>query len=81
MERSHIQAQGHVVAQQSLKLFYEAHRMNRNTVMSGGTFIEQRTIPSDLTEKNIRLFAREVLPALQSLTDKEYAGLQTEAAE
>src|SRR3979411_2169122 len=31
------------------------------------------TLPSDLTEKNIRLFAREVLPALQALTDKEYA--------
>src|SRR6266540_3066165 len=39
------------------------------------------TLPRDLTEKNIRLFAREVLPALQTLTDKEYAGLQTEAAE
>ena len=39
------------------------------------------TLPSDLTEKNIRLFAREVLPALQTLTDKEYAGLQTQAAE
>jgi hypothetical protein len=38
-------------------------------------------LPGDLTEKNIRLFAREVLPALQCLTDKEYAGLQTEAAE
>jgi alkanesulfonate monooxygenase SsuD/methylene tetrahydromethanopterin reductase-like flavin-dependent oxidoreductase (luciferase family) len=39
------------------------------------------TLPADLTEKNIRLFAREVLPAPQSLTDKEYAGLQTQAAE
>jgi hypothetical protein len=39
------------------------------------------TLPRDLTEKNIRLFAREVLPALQALTDKEYAGLQTQAAE
>ena len=39
------------------------------------------TLPSDLTEKNIRLFAREVLPALQTLTDKEYSGLQTQAAE
>ena len=39
------------------------------------------TLPRDLTEKNIRLFAREVLPALQALTDKEYAGMQTQAAE
>jgi alkanesulfonate monooxygenase SsuD/methylene tetrahydromethanopterin reductase-like flavin-dependent oxidoreductase (luciferase family) len=39
------------------------------------------TLPGDLTEKNIRLFAREVLPALQTLTDKEYSGLQTQAAE
>jgi len=39
------------------------------------------SLPRGLTEKNIRLFAREVLPALQTLTDKEYAGLQTEAAE
>jgi len=39
------------------------------------------TLPADLTEKNIRLFAREVLPALQTLTDKEYSGLQTQAAE
>jgi alkanesulfonate monooxygenase SsuD/methylene tetrahydromethanopterin reductase-like flavin-dependent oxidoreductase (luciferase family) len=39
------------------------------------------TLPRDLTEKNIRLFASEVLPTLQSLTDKEYAGMQTQAAE
>ena len=39
------------------------------------------TLPRDLTEKNIRLFAKEVLPALQPLSDKEYAGLQTQAAE
>ena len=39
------------------------------------------TLPRDLTEKNMRLFAKEVLPALQPLTDKEYAGLQTQAAE
>jgi hypothetical protein len=39
------------------------------------------TLPGDLTEKNIRLFAREVLPTLQTLTDKEYSGLQTQAAE
>ena len=39
------------------------------------------TLPRDLTEKNVRLFAREVLPALQALTDKEYAGLEVQAAE
>ena len=39
------------------------------------------TLPRDLTEKNIRLFAREVLPALQGLTDKEYGGMEIRAAE
>ncbi len=39
------------------------------------------TLPRDLTEKNIRLFAREVMPALQGLTDKEYAGMEVQAAE
>jgi alkanesulfonate monooxygenase SsuD/methylene tetrahydromethanopterin reductase-like flavin-dependent oxidoreductase (luciferase family) len=39
------------------------------------------TLPHDLTEKNIRLFAKEVLPALQSLTDGQYAGMETVAAE
>ena len=39
------------------------------------------TLPRDLTEKNIRLFAREVLPALQGLTDKEYGGMEVRAAE
>ena len=39
------------------------------------------TLPRDLTEKNIRMFAREVLPALQGLTDNEYVGMETRAAE
>jgi hypothetical protein len=39
------------------------------------------TLPRDLTEKNIRLFAQEVMPALQELTDKEYAGQALHAAE
>jgi alkanesulfonate monooxygenase SsuD/methylene tetrahydromethanopterin reductase-like flavin-dependent oxidoreductase (luciferase family) len=39
------------------------------------------TLPRDLTERNIRLFASEVLPALQGLTDKEYAGMDVRAAE
>jgi len=39
------------------------------------------TLPADLTDKNIRLFSREVLPELQKLTDKEYVGMETQAAE
>jgi alkanesulfonate monooxygenase SsuD/methylene tetrahydromethanopterin reductase-like flavin-dependent oxidoreductase (luciferase family) len=39
------------------------------------------TLPRDLTEKSIRMFAREVLPALQGLTDKEYGGMEIRAAE
>lgn len=39
------------------------------------------TLPRDLTERNIRLFAREVLPAIQTLTDKEYGGMEVRAAE
>jgi hypothetical protein len=39
------------------------------------------TLPRDLTEKNIRMFAREVMPALQGLTDKEYSGMDIRAAE
>jgi alkanesulfonate monooxygenase SsuD/methylene tetrahydromethanopterin reductase-like flavin-dependent oxidoreductase (luciferase family) len=39
------------------------------------------TLPRDLTEKNIRLFAREILPALQGLTDKQYEGMSAVAAE
>jgi hypothetical protein len=38
-------------------------------------------LPRDLTERNIRLFAREVMPALQERTDKEYAGQEMHAAE
>ena len=39
------------------------------------------TLPRDLTDRNIRMFAKEVLPALQPLSDKEYAGMQIQAAE
>jgi hypothetical protein len=39
------------------------------------------TLPRDLTEKNMRLFAKEVMPELQKLTDKEYVGMETQAAE
>jgi alkanesulfonate monooxygenase SsuD/methylene tetrahydromethanopterin reductase-like flavin-dependent oxidoreductase (luciferase family) len=38
------------------------------------------TLPRDLTEKNIRLFATEVMPALQRLTDKEFVGMDLAAA-
>ena len=37
------------------------------------------TLPRDLTERNVTLFAREVMPALQALTDKDYAGMAVEA--
>jgi alkanesulfonate monooxygenase SsuD/methylene tetrahydromethanopterin reductase-like flavin-dependent oxidoreductase (luciferase family) len=39
------------------------------------------TLPRDLTERNIRLFAKEVLPAVQTLTDKDYGGMAVRAAE
>ncbi len=39
------------------------------------------TLPHDLTDRNLRLFAAEVLPALQALTDKDYGGMTAEAAE
>jgi alkanesulfonate monooxygenase SsuD/methylene tetrahydromethanopterin reductase-like flavin-dependent oxidoreductase (luciferase family) len=39
------------------------------------------TLPADLTEKNLRLFAREVMPALQALSDKEWQGMEAAAAE
>jgi hypothetical protein len=32
------------------------------------------TLPADLTENNIRLFAKEILPFAQSLGDKDYRG-------
>jgi hypothetical protein len=39
------------------------------------------TLPRDLAEKNIRMFAREILPALQGLTDRQYEGMASVAAE
>jgi alkanesulfonate monooxygenase SsuD/methylene tetrahydromethanopterin reductase-like flavin-dependent oxidoreductase (luciferase family) len=39
------------------------------------------TLPRALTEKNLTLFAREVMPALQALTDKDYAGMAEAAAQ
>ncbi|HUZ73079.1 MAG TPA: LLM class flavin-dependent oxidoreductase [Stellaceae bacterium] len=34
------------------------------------------TLPADLTEHNIRRFAADVMPAIKSLTDKEYRGFE-----
>jgi hypothetical protein len=34
------------------------------------------TLPAHLTEKNARLFASEVLPAIKTLTDRDYRGFE-----
>jgi hypothetical protein len=34
------------------------------------------TLPADLTERNIRMFCKEVLPALQALDDRNYQGFE-----
>ena len=34
------------------------------------------TLPGDLTEKNIRLFASEVMPAIKTLSDRDYRGFE-----
>ena len=34
------------------------------------------TLPGHLTEKNIRLFAVEVMPAVKKLTDRDYRGFE-----
>ncbi len=39
------------------------------------------TLPRDLTERSLTLFAREVMPALQALTDKDYAGMAAETVQ
>jgi hypothetical protein len=36
-------------------------------------------MPGDLAEKNIRLFAAEVLPALKGLDDRQYRGFEHKA--
>lgn len=38
------------------------------------------TMPADLTEKNIRLFASDVLPAIRVLTDADYRGYEPKGA-
>ena len=71
-----------------LRTFYQAtvrkRLMDSHRLLGFQNFLallQFATLPRDLTEKNIRMFASEVLPTLQSLTDKEYAGMQTQAAE
>ena len=56
----------------------ECHR-----VLGFGTFLGLAhfgTLPPDLTEKSLRLFAGEVMPALQALSDGEYRGFELSAA-
>ena len=48
-------------------------------VLGFGTFVALLhfgTLPADKTERNIRLFAEEVLPAIQPLSDNEYRGFE-----
>ena len=42
------------------------------------TLLQFGTLPADLTEKNIRLFASEVLPDIQQLSDNEYRGFEAQ---
>ena len=37
------------------------------------------TLPADLTEKNIRLLATEVIPALKALGEDNYRGFEPQA--
>ena len=54
-------------------------------ILGFGTFVALLhfgTLPADKTERNIRLFAEEVLPAIQPLGDNEYRGFEpAQAAE
>jgi alkanesulfonate monooxygenase SsuD/methylene tetrahydromethanopterin reductase-like flavin-dependent oxidoreductase (luciferase family) len=61
------------------KKLMDAHRLLGFQNFLG--LLQFATLPRDLTENNIRLFAREVLPALQALTDKQYEGMAAVAAE
>ena len=56
----------------------EAHRL-----MGFQEFISMLqfgTMPANLAEKNIRMFASEVMPAIRQLTDREYRGFEMRAA-
>lgn len=52
------------------------HRMGFQEFL---TLLQFGTLPSSLTEKNIRLFAAEVLPGLKALTDRDYRGFEAKA--
>jgi alkanesulfonate monooxygenase SsuD/methylene tetrahydromethanopterin reductase-like flavin-dependent oxidoreductase (luciferase family) len=55
----------------------EAHReLGFATFM---TLLQFGSLPADKTDKNIRLFAKEVLPALQDVDDRNYEGIRTAA--
>ena len=41
--------------------------------------VDPLTLPADLTEKNIRLFADEILPFAQPLGDTDYRGFDARA--
>ena len=61
-----------------LRRIREAHRQ-----LGFGSFtalLQFGTLSAELTERNIRLFAREVLPGLHELDDRQYAGFAREAA-
>jgi alkanesulfonate monooxygenase SsuD/methylene tetrahydromethanopterin reductase-like flavin-dependent oxidoreductase (luciferase family) len=44
------------------------------------TLLQFGSLSAQLTEKNIRLFAKEVLPALQAVDDRRYEGFKTKVA-
>jgi hypothetical protein len=43
------------------------------------TLLQFGSLSADKTDKNIRLFAKEVLPALQEADDRNYEGMRTAA--
>ncbi|MDB5595033.1 MAG: class flavin-dependent oxidoreductase [Hyphomicrobiales bacterium] len=55
------------------KLTEAHHELGFQEFLSMLTF---GTMPAHLAEKNMRMFAAEVLPALQALTDREYRGFE-----
>jgi alkanesulfonate monooxygenase SsuD/methylene tetrahydromethanopterin reductase-like flavin-dependent oxidoreductase (luciferase family) len=56
------------------KRIVEAHRQLGFSAFM--TLLQSGSLPARLTEKNIRLFAKEVLPAIKALSDREYAGFE-----
>jgi alkanesulfonate monooxygenase SsuD/methylene tetrahydromethanopterin reductase-like flavin-dependent oxidoreductase (luciferase family) len=55
------------------RIFEMHHRMGFQELMCMLMF---GSMPADLAEKNIRLFAKEVLPAVKPLSDKDYRGFE-----